>query len=80
MTIEETKHDLLLKRIQIACAILASIVAILVGAYNLKKSFFEKPAPAVAAPRPTTAQSDKIRSALEEVGASWIETLKKDNK
>ncbi len=74
MGAEETKHDLLLRRIQIALAILGSLLAVAVGAYNVKKTYFEKPAPP---PPPPPAQSDKIRSALEDVGASWLQTLKK---
>ena len=80
MAIEETKHDLMLKRIQILFAILASLVAAIVGIYSLKKSYFEKPEKADVAPQPPSAQSDKIRSAIEEVGASWIQSLKKENK
>ena len=80
MSPEETKHDLMLKRLQITFAILASLVAVIAGIYNLKKSYFEKPEKAEAAPPPAPAQSDKLRSALEDVGASWIESLKKDHK
>lgn len=35
---EETKHDLLLKRVQIVLAILTALVGLAVGGYNLKKS------------------------------------------
>ena len=76
MPAEETKHDLLLKRVQIVLAILGSLIAIAVGGYNVKKTFFDKPAPL---PEPPPAKSDKIRNALEDVGASWLETLKKKN-
>ena len=76
MAVEETKHDLLLKRVQIVLAIVGSMIAIAVGGYNVKKTFFEKPAPP---PKPPPAKTDKIRSALEDVGASWLETLKKKN-
>jgi len=74
MGAEETKHDLLLRKIQISLAILASLLAVAVGVYNVKKTYFEKPAPP---PPPPPAQSDKLRSALEDVGASWLQTLKK---
>ncbi len=73
MAVEEPKNDLWLKRIQITLAILGSLLAVAVGIYNVKKTYFEKPAP----PPPPPAQSDKLRSALEDVGASWLETLKK---
>ena len=73
---EETKHDLYLKRIQIILAILGSLTAVAVGVYNVKKAYFEKPAPP---PPPPPAQSDKIRSALEDVGSSWLQSLKKKN-
>ena len=75
--VEETKHDLYLKRIQIILAILGSLTAVAVGAYNVKKAYFEKPAP--PPPPPPPAQSDKLKSALEDVGASWLQTLKKKN-
>ncbi len=74
MGVEETKHDLLLKRINITVAIVAGLLAVAVGVYNVRKSYFEKPAPP---PPPPPAQSDKLRSTLEDVGASWLQTLKK---
>ena len=73
---EETKHDLMLKRINVTLAILASLTAVAVGVYNVKKAYFEKPAPP---PPPPPAQSDKLKSAIEDVGASWLQTLKKKN-
>ena len=77
MGAEETKHDLLLKRINITVAIVGGLLAVAVGVYNVRKSYFEKPAPP---PPPPPAQSDKLRSTLEDVGASWLETLKKKDK
>ncbi len=68
---DETK----LRRIQLILAILGSIAALILGIYNIKKTFFDKP-PTPLPPSPST-QSEKIRSALEDVGASWLETLKK---
>ena len=76
MPVEETKHDLLLKRINLVIAILGGLIAVAVGFYNVKKTYFEKPAPP---PPPPPAQSDKLRSALEDVGSSWLQTLKKKN-
>ena len=76
MSVEETKHDLLLKRVQLVIAILAGLAALAVGIYNVKKIYFEKPVEVVAPP-PPPQQSDKLRSTLEDVGASWLETLKK---
>ena len=77
MPIEETKHDLVMKRINLIIAILGGIAALAVGVYNVKKSYFEKPVEVVAPPPPQQQQPDKLRSALEDVGASWLETLKK---
>ena len=74
MGAEETKHDLLLKRVNITIAILGGLLAVAVGFYNVRKAYFEKPAPP---PPPPPAQSDKLRSAIEDVGASWLQTLKK---
>ncbi len=80
MGYEETKHDLWMKRINVAVAILGGIAALAVGVYNVKKTYFEKPAEVVAPP-PPPPREDKLRSALEDVGASWLETLKnKQNK
>ena len=73
---EETKHDLFLKRVNITIAILGGLLAVAVGVYNFKKAYFEKPAPP---PPPPPAQSDKIKSALEDVGASWLQKLKNKN-
>ena len=77
MGVEETKHDLWLKRVQVFIAILGGLAALAVGIYNVRKSYFEKPAEVAAPPPPPAQQSDKLRSTLEDVGASWLETLKK---
>ena len=76
MPTEETKHDLMLKRVNITIAIIGGLLAVAVGVYNVKKSYFQK---SELPPPPPPAQSDKIRSALEDVGASWLQTLKKKN-
>ena len=73
---EETEHDLYLKRINVILAILGGLAVVAVGFYNVKKAYFDKPAPP---PPPPPAQSDKIRSALEDVGASWLQKLKNKN-
>ena len=78
---EETKHDLILKRIQIIVAIIGGVCAAVIGIYNINKSFFSKPEPVAAAPvavqESQPKRGAKIESALEEVGASWIQSLKK---
>ena len=76
MPTEENKHDLMLKRVNITIAIIGGLLAVAVSVYNIKKSYFQKPE---LPPPPPPAQSDKIRSALEDVGASWLQTLKKKN-
>ncbi|MBI4432292.1 MAG: hypothetical protein HY592_02265 [Candidatus Omnitrophica bacterium] len=80
MPVEETKHDLWLKRVQITIAILAGLATLIVGAYNIKKTLFTKENPepvlSVRTPEPPPAQSvSPLRSALEETGASWIKKL-----
>lgn len=45
MGMEETTHDLIFKRIQLAIAILAGIATLAVGAYNVKHTFFVKTGP-----------------------------------
>ncbi len=42
MGVEETKHDLRLKRVQVTVAILAGTVTLAVGLYNLKHTMFGK--------------------------------------
>ncbi len=79
MGVEETKHDLMLKRVQITLAILGSLIALIVGIYNFKKTVLEKPTQQEMPkmPPPPPPREDKLRSALEDVGASWIQELKK---
>ncbi len=43
--VEETKHDLLLKRVQITIAILAGIATLILGVYNVKKYVFTETSP-----------------------------------
>ena len=77
MTVEETKHDLWLKRIQITIAILAGLATLIIGIYNVKNIFSKKEpveTPPVVAQRPPESP---IKSALEDVGASWIKKLGK---
>ena len=75
---EESKHDLLLKRIQIIIAILGGLAAVILGFYNVKKTTFSKKDSAEA-PRAVVQRSPEspIKSALEDVGASWIKKLGK---
>ena len=44
MAVEETKHDLFLKRAQVTVAILAGIATLIIGVYNVKKTVFSGPA------------------------------------
>ncbi len=75
MSENESKRDAMLKRAQIIIGVLAGLTTLIVGAYNVKNIFFKKPEPVpVAAP-----SSDKIKSAVEEVGASWIKKLASKN-
>ncbi len=45
MAVEETKHDLFLKRTQVTVAILAGIATLILGVYNVKKSIFQENTP-----------------------------------
>ena len=77
MAVEETKHDLWLKRTQITIAILAGLATLIIGIYNVKNIFSKKEP---AAPPPVVAQrppESPIKSALEDAGASWIKKLGK---
>ncbi len=76
--VEETKHDLYLKRVQIIVAILGGLAALTLGIYNVKKDIFskkepEKPPAAVV----QKSEGSPIKSALEDVGVSWIKKLGK---
>ena len=78
MAVEETKHDLWLKRIQITVAILAGLATLILGVYNVKKNIFSKKdsaeTPQAVVQRPPESP---IKSALEETGAAWIKKLGK---
>ena len=80
--VEETKHDLFLKRIQILIAILVGVASLILAIYNIKKTATEKPAsqanfqPAPVQP-PPPQPGEHIRSALDEAGAAWIKKLAK---
>ena len=85
---EETKHDVFLKRVQVTIAILAGLATLILGIYNVKKTLFSanKPeetpysAPAeVVQPEKTPDKPSPIKSALEDVGASWIKSLAKNS-
>ena len=72
MSENETKHEILLKRVQLVIGVLAGITTLIIGVYNVKNIFVKKPEPVKP---PPAAQSDKLRAAVEEVGASWIKKL-----
>lgn len=81
MAVEETKHDLMLKRVQVAIAILAGLASLVLGVYGINKAFFspkEEPEKIVVVQQaPAAAPGDQIRSALDDVGATWIKKLGK---
>jgi hypothetical protein len=70
--VEETKHDLLLKRVQIGLGIVGAAIGIVVGLYNYKKATAPEPPPVKQ-----TYDGGEIRTALEEAGASWIRKVAK---
>ena len=72
---EETKHDILLKRIQIILAILGALIGLIIGIYNLRKA--AKPEPPPPPPVQQSQSGGEIRSAIEEAGASWIRKIAK---
>ena len=74
---EETKHDILLKRVQIIIAIVGGIIGVLIGIYNFKKAVKSEPPPAPVVVQQTAPAGGEIRSALEDAGASWIRKLAK---
>ena len=74
---EETKHDILLKRVQIVLAILGAGVGLAVGIYNLKKVTKPEPLPPPPVVQPAAPGGGELRSALEEAGASWIRKVSK---
>ena len=75
---EETKHDLMLKRVQVIIAILGGLAALILGIYNVKKDVLSKKNPETPPPVIVQKNADSpIKSALEDVGASWIKKLGK---
>lgn len=74
---EETKHDLLLRRVQLGIAILAGLATLILGVYNIKKNMFDKPEPPPAPKSSEPAPGSKLASALEEYGADWIRSKAK---
>ena len=61
-----------LKRTQVWVAILAGIVTFIVGAYNVKNIFFPKKETILVVTAPPVSSPSPIRSAVEDIGASWI--------
>ena len=84
MAVEETKHDLWLKRTQVLVAILAGSATLIFGIFNF---FSSKKATEEEAERkrhePISARKAEpgaLQSAIEETGASWIRSFgKKDS-
>ena len=78
MAVEETKHDLWLKRTQIIIAILAGVATLILGIYNVKKNVFSKNNPSETPPAVVQRPAESpLKSALEETGAAWIKKLGK---
>lgn len=80
MPAEETKHDLLLKRIQITIAILVGLTGLILGIYNIKKNILSKeepPKPTIVIQQPPAPSNSpsRVREALDEAGASWIKKI-----
>ncbi len=57
--VEETKHDLYLKRTQVILAILGGLAAVIIGFYNVKKNVFSDNSPGSLA---VSVRSDQGRS------------------
>ncbi len=67
MGVEETKHDLMFKRIQLTIAILVGIVSLSVGLYNVKHTFFAKKGPGNVSLRIRTPQGQPAPQATIEI-------------
>ena len=67
MAVEETKHDLLLKRIQITVAILAGLATLTLGIYNVKKNIFSENGPGQITALVTSDRGGSIASARVEI-------------
>ncbi len=72
MTGTEDKHEFVLKRTQLWIGVIAGLTTVIIGVYNVKNIFFPKKEP-VKIVEP--AKSGALRSAVEEVGASWLKEL-----
>ncbi len=77
MPAEETKHDLLLKRAQIGIAILVGLVSLVLGIFNVRKAMKGPEEKVIVQQAAAPAQGSQLRSALEDVGSSWIRKLGK---
>lgn len=72
----QEKDEKILKKLQLWIAVLAGITTLIVGIYNVKNIFAPKEEPKpVVVEKEAPVVPEKIRSAVEEVGASWIKKL-----
>ncbi len=65
--VEETKHDLYLKRIQVILAILGALAAVIIGFYNIKKNVFVDNSPGTLALSVRSDQGQSVASAHLEL-------------
>ena len=65
--VEETKHDLYLKRIQVILAILGALAAVIVGFYNVRKNVFNDNSPGALALSVRSDQGQSVASAHLEL-------------
>jgi hypothetical protein len=63
MAVEETKHDLLLKRAQITIGILAALTTLIIGAYNVKKTLFAPTGPGTISVRVVSVAGGGLQGA-----------------
>lgn len=74
MAADESKNDLLLKRIQVTVAILAALTTLIVGAYNVKKTFFAPTGPGTLTVRVSSEAGGGLQGARIEVFSGAVLT------
>ncbi len=67
MAVEETKNDLLLKRVQVTIAILAGLATLIIGAYNVKKTLFAPTGPGTLSVRVVSEAGGALQGTRIEV-------------
>lgn len=64
-----------LKRFQLWLAIVVGVISFAVAAHNFKNIYLKKPSTQETVPPAVQSAPSPLRTAIEEVGASWIKKI-----